>query len=179
MAHSFSAKSLKDMEYIFDRHIAALRQRLDGLATSGEAFDLKEIIAFFTYDMIGELAFSTQFGSQKAANRDNLPPIGDHAVLSCMLGIMSGLLPYSQTVISWLPISWVRQLINGKTKLRNQTLDYVNAAMSMEEVNKNLLTYLIQAKDPETGANLTKADICSEAFGFLYVWNVDQLKNSQ
>jgi cytochrome P450 len=167
MAHSFSAKSLKDMEYLFDGHIAVLRQRLDGFATSGEVFDLKEAIAFFTYDMIGELAFSTQFGSQKAANQENLPPIGDHVLLACLIGIMSGLLPYSKTLVASLPIPWVRRLINGRTKLRNQTLNCVNTAMGMEKGNQNLLTHLIQAKDPDTGVNLTRADICSEAFGFL------------
>ena len=167
MAHSFSAKSLKDMEYILDRHIAVLRQRLDRFVTSGELFDLKDAFAFFTYDMIGEVAFSTQFESQKAANPDNLPPIGDHAMLSCMIGTMSSLLPYSKTIVPWLPSTWVRRLINSRAKLRNQTLNCVNAAMGMEEGNKNLLTDLIRAKDPDTGAGLTKADICSEAFGFL------------
>ena len=167
MAHSFSTKSLKDMEYIFDEHIVILRQRLDGFAASGEAFDLKEAIAFFTYDMIGELAFSTQFESQKTAKPEKMPSIGDHVLLSCMIGIMSSFLPYSKILVAWLPIPWVRHLINGRTTLRNQTLDCVNVEMGREEGNKNLLTHLIRAKDPDTGADLTKADICSEAFGFL------------
>jgi benzoate 4-monooxygenase len=175
MAHSFSTKSLKDMEYIFDRHIAVLRRRLDGFANSGEVFDLKEAMACFAYDVIGELAFSTQFESQKATSQDKLPPIAEHALLGCMIGIMSGLLPYSKTIVTWLPIPWVRHLINSRAKLRNQTLDCVNAAMVMEEGNPNLLTHLIQAKDPDTGADLTKADICSEAFGFLYVLNIGPL----
>jgi hypothetical protein len=167
MAHSFSAASLKEMEYIFDGHIAVLLERLDGFATSGEAFDLKESISFFTYDMIGELAFGTNFGSQEAGDPKNLPPIPDHVLLACMQGIVSGLLPYSRAVVAWLPFHWCRRLVSGRIKLRNQAVACVDSAMSKEDGNKNLLTHLIQAKDAETGAGLTKADIGSEAFGFL------------
>ena len=169
MAHSFSAASLKDMENIFDGHITILLQRLDKFAESGEVFDLKEAISFFTYDMIGELAFGTNFESQKAADPDNLPPIPDHVLLACMIGIMSDLLPYSKAVVAWLPFAWSRRLINGRDKLRNQAVACVDAAMSKEDGRQNLLTHLIQARDPDTGAPLTKANISSEAFGFLLV----------
>jgi cytochrome P450 len=167
MAHSFSAASLKDMEHISAGHTAVLLERLDKLAASGKALDLKEAISFFTYDMIGELAFGTNFDSQKAGDPENLPPIPDHILLACMIGIMSSLLPYSKAVVAWLPFAWCRRLINGRTKLRNQAVACVDAAMSKEDDNKNLLTHLIEAKDPDTGTSLTKADIRSEAFGFL------------
>jgi cytochrome P450 len=169
MAHSFSAASLKDMENIFDSHIAVLLKRLDRFGESGETFDLKEAISFFTYDMIGELAFGTNFESQKAADPANLPPIPDHVLLACMIGIMSNLLPYSKSVVAWLPFSWSRRLVDGRVKLREQAVSCVDAAMGKEDGNKNLLTHLIQARDADTGASLTKADISSEAFGFLLV----------
>ena len=167
MAHSFSAASLKEMEYIFDGHIKVFLEQLDKFAISRQAFDLKESISFFTYDMIGELAFGTNFESQKAGDPENLPPIPDHVLLACMQGIISSLLPYSRAVVAWLPFRWCRRLINGRIKLRNQVVTCVDAAMSKEDGKKNLLAHLIQAKDAETGAGLTKADIGSEAFGFL------------
>jgi hypothetical protein len=167
MAHSFSAASLKDMEYIFDSHIAVLLQRLDKSAASGQALDLKEVISFFTYDMIGELAFGTNFGSQKAGDPENLSPIPDHVLLACMIGIMYSLLPYSKALVAWLPFVWCRRLINGRTKLRDQAVSCVDAAASKDGGSKNLLTHLIQANAPDTGASLTRADISSEAFGFL------------
>ena len=175
MAHSFSAASLKDMENIFDGHITILLQRLDKFAESGEVFDLKEAISFFTYDMIGELAFGTNFESQKAADPNNLPPIPDHVLLACMIGIMSDLLPYSKAVVAWLPFTWSRRLINGRDKLRKQAVSCVDAALSKEDGRQNLLTHLIQARDPDTGAPLTKANISSEAFGFLLVPRQDTI----
>ena len=114
MAHSFSAASLKEMEYIFDGHIAVLLQRLNRFAASGEPFDLKESISFFTYDMIGELAFGTKFESQKTDDPESLPPIPDHVLLGCMQGIMSSLLPYSRAVVAWLPFHWCRRVTNGE-----------------------------------------------------------------
>jgi hypothetical protein len=167
MAHSFSAASLKEMEYIFDGHVGVLLERLDEFANSAASFDLKDAISFFTYDMIGELAFGTNFESQKAGDPDNLPPIPDHVLLACMIGIMSNLLPFSKSFVAWLPFTWCRRLVNGRIKLRNQAVSCVDVAISKADGNKNLLTHLIAAKDAETGASLTKADISSEAFGFL------------
>ncbi|KAH8815492.1 cytochrome P450 [Xylogone sp. PMI_703] len=167
MAHAFSAASLKDMEYIFDRHLTTLRQRLDELTVSQQTFNLKELIEYYTFDVLGELAFSTQFESQKQADPDQMPPITEHVFLACIVGILSDLLPYSMKLISMLPVPWFRHLTNSRKQLRDKTVECVDIEMSNTGGNKTLLTSLINAVDPDTGAKLSKAEICSEAFGFL------------
>lgn len=63
MAHGFSAASLKSIKGIFDRHISELRKRIEEYAASEEEFDLKQLIAFYAYDIMGELAFNRDFGT--------------------------------------------------------------------------------------------------------------------
>lgn len=170
MAHAFSAASLKDMEYIFDRHLSILRQRLDELAKSQETFNLKEIFEYYALDVLGELAFSTQFEAQKIADPKYVPPINEHVSLACTVGLLSNLLPYSKMAIPWLPIPWLQNLTDSRGKLRDKAVECVDIELNNSGGNKTLLTGLINAKDPDTGAKLTKADICSEAFGFLYLY---------
>ena len=171
MAHGFSSASLKTMEGIFDRHLQNLRDKIDGYCTSGEAFDLKAQIAYYAYDVLGELAFSTQFNSQKQDDPSKLPPINDHIFLACIYGSLPGLLPYSMRMANSLPFPWLRSLLASRKYLRDTTFRCVSEEIAREkpadDKTQNLLTSLISAKDPESGQSLTKEDICTEAFAYI------------
>lgn len=172
MAHSFSTASLISMEEIFDRHIIQMRDKLDGYAKSGEKLDLKNILAFYAYDVLGELAFDTQFESQVKGDAANLPPINDHIFLGCLYGSLPSLLPYSMKVSGFLPIPWLQSLNRSRQSIRDTVTSCVSTMfgkMSEDDEKKSntLLTQLIKAKDPETGRKLTVTEISSEAFGFL------------
>ena len=166
MAHSFSTNSLTDMESIFDRHVEHLRQKLDKYVTSGETFDLKNLIAYYGYDVLGELAFNIDFHSQEKDDSENLPPINDHILLGCLYGSLPGLLPWSMKLSNYLPFAWLRKLIESRQKIRRTVARCVEEKTS-ESSEKTLLTNLKLAKDPETGKKLSNIEISSEAFGFL------------
>jgi cytochrome P450 len=160
------------MEDIFNRHIDNIRTKVDKYVQSGEAFDLKEIMSYYGYDVTGELSFSTQYGSQEADDPTRLPPINDHVLLSCMYGSVADLLPVPtlRTITSWVPSAWIQGLLKSRAYLRDNAGRCVKAAIEDHKTDKkahNLLTQLIEAKDPETGAELDFAEIASEAFGFL------------
>jgi hypothetical protein len=126
------------------------------------------------YDVTGELAFSTQYGSQEADDPAKLPPINDHILLSCMYGAVADVLPVPQvrTLTSWLPSAWMQGLLKSRAGLRANAGACVAAAIENHKSDKkthNLLTQLIDAEDPETGMRLDVPDIASEAFAFLYV----------
>lgn len=172
MSHGFSATSLKSMEGIFDHHIAELRKRIEEYAVSGEQFNLKELIAFYAYDIIGELAFSRDFGTLRSGDITDLPPINDHIFLGCMYGMLPNLLPYSMRLTKYIPLPYIQKMLKSRLWLRNTTAECVGAEMArskdpQSDTEKNLLTQLINAKDPDSGVGLTHADVASEAFGFL------------
>ena len=166
MAHSFSTSSLTDMESIFDRHVENLRQKLDEYAASGDRFDLKKLIAFYGYDVLGELAFNIDFQSQVKDDPENLPPINDHILLGCLYGSLPGILPWSMKLSNYLPFTWLRKLIESRKKIRGTVARCVEEKTS-ESSEKTLLTNLKKSKDPETGKELSNIEISSEAFGFL------------
>lgn len=167
MAHSFSTSSLTEMEAIFDRHIENLCQKLDKYVESGEAFDLKNFIAFYGYDVLGELAFNINFHSQEKDDPENLPPINDHILLGCLYGSLPGILPYSMKLSNYIPVSWLRKLIKSRQRIRTTVAGCVEEEKTNESSEKTLLTNLTLAKDPETGKALSNVEISSEAFGFL------------
>ncbi|KAF2092698.1 cytochrome P450 [Rhizodiscina lignyota] len=171
MAHGFSTASMTAMETVFDRHALNLRTKLDKYAETGEIFDLKTVLAFYAYDVLGELAFSTQFNSQVQDDPELLPPINDHIFLASLYGSLPSLLPYSMRWSQYLPIPWLQGLMRSRLKIRNTVSECVGKEIREQtnrpDKSKNLLTQLIAATDPETGAKLTEEEICSEAFAFL------------
>lgn len=64
MAHSFSLASLSQMESIYNTHIKNLLDAID--TKDGRPFDLKDLLGYYSFDIIGELVFHTEFGSQEA-----------------------------------------------------------------------------------------------------------------
>ena len=167
MAHSFSTASMARMDEIFDRNVVNIRSKLDKYAASGETFDLATVFAFFGHDVNGELSYSTQFDSQNKDDPANLPPINEHILLSCLIGAIPALKPL---VVKYGPsLPWVRDMIESRKLLRdtaaaNTAREFQNQA---DTKNYNLLTSLIQAKDPETGQTLEEVDVATEAFAFL------------
>jgi benzoate 4-monooxygenase len=167
MAHSFSQASLTKMEHIFDRHIMKL---VDTIHAQGDrSFDLKDLLAYYTYDLMGELIFNADFGSQDAGDPEVLPRIQDHIWLGCIYGMLPSLLPYSMRFSSWIPFPWLQDKLRSRNALRDKTASHVSfeLARGKDSERQNILNRLVHAKDPETGEGLPEAAIRSEAFGFL------------
>ncbi|KAL6407021.1 hypothetical protein AUP68_09842 [Ilyonectria robusta] len=168
MAHAFSLQSIRGMESYIDTHLLQLRKNLDHYVKTEEVFDLKELIAFYVLDVLGELAFSRSFNSQVEQDSEKLPPINDHIYLSCLLGMMPEMMPFLKVVAAWTPLPWFQGLFRARKLLKNLTAECVSHRMREKISNrKDLLTCLINAVDPETGAILTELDIHTEAFAMI------------
>ncbi|KAH8806130.1 cytochrome P450 [Xylogone sp. PMI_703] len=174
VAHNFSIASLTDMEEIFDRHIINLLSKLQKHVDSHSPVDLKLVFAFFVFDFLGDIAFSTQFDTQKEDDPSNLPPIGDHFLLSSLYGCFPSLLPYSAKVVPYIPMTWLQKLAFARKQMRHIATDAVSKEIAESKLGKershkdtNLLTRLVEAKDPETGQALSETDIQSEAWLYL------------
>ncbi|OAP60837.1 hypothetical protein AYL99_05839 [Fonsecaea erecta] len=167
MAHSFSVASLAQMESIFNRHLNNL---ISAIAAQGsKPFDLKNLIGYYAYDVMGELVFHTEFGSQEAQDPAKLPPINEHIFLGCLFGMLPSLLPYSMRLANHIPLPWLQNLLESRKALRDRTSACVAHEMAREKISDkhSILTRLIRAKDPETGERLSEVAVSSEAFAFL------------
>ena len=167
MAHSFSQASLMQMEHVFDRHIEKLLAAID--AQGRNPFDLKELLAYYTYDVMGELIFNADFGSQDAHDPNQLPPINNHIWLGCLYGMLPALLPYSMRLSPWIPLPWLQDKLVSRRALRDTTAAHVAAELARDKTveRQNILNRLVNARDPDTGAGLPDDAISSEAFAFL------------
>ena len=158
------------MEFYIDKHLVILRKNLDHFSDNGEGFDFKELIAFFVIDVLGELAFSESFDSQTDRSPDKLPPINDHIYLACLMGMMPEMMPLLKAVAPWIPHPWLQRLFGARKQLRDLTARCVRTRLNEKGLaRKDLLTCLINAVDPESGAKLTELDISTEAFAMVYV----------
>ncbi|KAF5966130.1 hypothetical protein FBULB1_11832 [Fusarium bulbicola] len=168
MAHAFSLKSIREMEHFVDRHILKLRENLDHFSDTKQVFDLKDMIAFYVFDVLGELAFSRSFDSQDERDIARLPPINGHIYLACMMGMTPEALPWIKKALPFIPIPWLRRLFNARAQLRDLTAACVRRRIEGGPSDrKDLLSSLLVAVDPETGSKLTELDINTEAFAMI------------
>jgi cytochrome P450 len=156
------------MEIYMDGHLKRLLDNLAQRAKTGEVFDFKELIAFYMLDVLGELAFSQSFDAQIEQVPEKLPPINDHVFLACLMGMTPEVLPYLRSVAAWTPLPWLQRLFKARAQLKALTAQCVRRRLN-EKVSgrKDLLSSLINAIDPETGARLTEVDINTEAFAMV------------
>ncbi|KIY04073.1 uncharacterized protein Z520_00765 [Fonsecaea multimorphosa CBS 102226] len=168
LAHAFSVSALKSMEVIFNEHIGNLVHKVDDHAQSGHVMDLKEAFSYYAYDVTGHLAFNQSFNTQNQSDPDLLPPLWGHFFLGNLYGSVAHLLPWIRDWTSWHP--FVKKMIQNRIQLRTQAAVCVERAISNHkegETVRSLITSLIDAEDPATGAKLSQDEINSEAFGFL------------
>lgn len=165
-----------------DLNIHILKGRIRNYCSTGEVFNLKKLLHYYMIDVIGELAFSQSFGVQEADDELLVPPVIEHSLLAAVTGAWPCM---TKTLKKWLPIvphDGLRKLFAGRkacadlastcVQRRLADLKGDETSSSMED-RKDILTNLIKAKHPETGERLTKIDLETEAFGFMYVYSLE------
>ncbi|EMC95507.1 hypothetical protein BAUCODRAFT_111049 [Baudoinia panamericana UAMH 10762] len=181
MSHSFSISYVKELEGFLDSNIAILKRKIAEHAASGKAFNLKELLHYYVIDVLGELAFSQSFGLQEAdedAAAAMVPPVVEHSLLSAATGAWPSMTKTLKRWLPYLPYKPTKALFRGRQACANLAAECVARRMrALEHLRKenlgatdqrkDILTNLILARDPETGAHLTEADLQTEAFGFI------------
>lgn len=130
MAHSFSITALRTMEPIFDQNVKSLMSVLSQRALTGDAFDLKDLISRYQYDLMGNLAFDDDFNavqsahplSHLSANPVPLPPFNNNFYLAHIYGMMPSLLPWTMKLGKYVPLAWMQELIQSREVLKNHTI---------------------------------------------------------
>lgn len=177
--------SVRGLERIMDNQLGILRQRLESMALNHGVFDLKvrlsgtfiifccclrffrkEFLSSCMLDGLGEMAFARSFGAQKRTDPPEITAIHDHILLSCAIGQLP-LQAVSKVLISWSPIPRIRNLIKSRNMLKKRCEECVQYRILNEQPGKDLLGGIINAKDPETGASLSRLEVNTEAFAML------------
>ncbi|KAK0377918.1 isotrichodermin C-15 hydroxylase [Colletotrichum limetticola] len=175
MSHSFSITSVKGMEQYLDQNIKILRDKITRFAKTGEAFDLKKLLHFYTIDVLGELAFSRSFGVQASGDESRVPPVIPHTLLGSTLGAWPAM---TQTLKQWLPripSAGLQNLFAGRAKCAGLAAECVHRRVAEVEEDENkgkvqrkdILTSLILARHPDTGEKIARVDLEAEAFGMI------------
>ncbi|EXJ54897.1 uncharacterized protein A1O5_12963 [Cladophialophora psammophila CBS 110553] len=178
MSHSFSIASVKEMEEYLDLNIGILKQKLDNYALSGEEFDLKKAFHYYVIDTLGELAFSQSFGVQVSDDESLVPPVKEHSLLAAATGSWPAMLSKLKQWLPLVPYQPLQNLFRGRkacadlaarcvARRLDDLADVKDDDTSIRAQRKDILTSLILAKHPDTGARLTKTDLETEAFGFI------------
>ncbi|KAK8219590.1 cytochrome P450 [Phyllosticta paracitricarpa] len=171
----FSMQSVGQMEPHIDVCLAKLIARLDRATDTGETIDLKNWVAFFVIDVLGELAFARSFGMLEQGDVNALPPLKEHLMLAMLSGQLPWLIPYVNRYLGHIPIPSLQRVLEGRGKLRQMAIDCVSARLSNPDpTRRDLLAKLIEEYERGTakGGNnedgtLDIADVQTEAFGFI------------
>lgn len=171
---------VKEMEQYLDTNIKILREKISRYVSSGEAFDLKKVLHYYTIDVLGELAFSQTFGIQESNDESSIPPVIEHSLLAAVTGAWPAM---TASLKKWLPLiphTGLQTLFKGRkacadlasrsVNIRLNTLRSKDGISSDSPERKDILTNLINAKHPDTGESMTQTELETEAFGFMYVF---------
>ncbi|KAG4444379.1 hypothetical protein IFR05_000144 [Cadophora sp. M221] len=177
MSHSFSPAYVKEMEPFIDANIKLLKANIRRYCDTKEAFDLKKLLQYFSIDTLGDLAFSQPFGIQETLDESRVPPVVDHSFLAAITGAWPLMTKSLKRYLPYVPHSGLQKLFKGRkmcTDLASQSVERRLNGVRMQKKReldmperKDILTNLILAKHPDTGENLSRIDLETEAFGFI------------
>lgn len=166
LAQTFSRKNILQMEAVMDEHMALLRQTLDEHAASRTPIDLQKWIKLWIFDVLGILIFNRSFEALATGDSGKLPDNDAHV----RIALASGLVPWTIQYVKWLPhvpLRKIQDMYRGRQALKQMAEDCVSGVFQTKSQDNTLMLALFAAEDEQTGQKLDRADIISEAFGFL------------
>ncbi|KAH7391591.1 putative benzoate 4-monooxygenase cytochrome P450 [Cadophora sp. MPI-SDFR-AT-0126] len=177
MSHSFSLNYVKEMEPFIDANIKLLKANIRRYCGTGEVFDLKKLLHYFSIDAFGDLAFSQPFGIQETHDESRVPPVVDHSLLAAVTGAWPLMTKLLKRYLPYVPHSGLQELFKGRKMCADLAARSVERRLNWVRIQqtqvldaperKDILTNLILAKHPDTGERLTQIDLETEAFGFI------------
>ncbi|KAF2501404.1 cytochrome P450 [Lophium mytilinum] len=165
---AFSARNLQDFEEHMNPSITRLVQYMQKCVTESKSFDFCRWSNFLAFDVIGEYSFGSPFGFLESGRDDyNLIHTIDTRgeVLNAMGHLPRWMRPYMKYVRidpffykglrSTASLEAIGRAAFGKRKEDTST------------ARKDLMSFLLNAKDPDTGDRLPDKEILAEAISFI------------
>ncbi|KAG2419533.1 hypothetical protein HFD88_004329 [Aspergillus terreus] len=169
MNPAFSARALRDFEPYMDQELRAWKSQFLNMTRSANAIvDFSIWTNYLAFDVIGSFSFGQSFGfSQKGYDAYGLIQTIDERgeVLNALGSTPSWLRP----LMKYHPFdSFWKRGVNAKANLENfGRRAYLERKHSKFCDRQDLLSYLLAAKDPDTGNPLPEEEIIAESISFI------------
>ncbi|KAJ6111186.1 hypothetical protein N7486_003421 [Penicillium sp. IBT 16267x] len=167
LSPAFSAKNLQE----FEPHMSATIQKFTAcILRRLEPAQFTEIdFNEYSFDAIGEFAFGESFGFLDQ-EKDYLGLIQAVDARGEALNALGHIPPVFRSLIPYLPFDsfWTRgkQGAQALAVLGTQSF-FKRRSQSTAEKRNDILSFLLDAKDPQTGASLTEEEIIAESISFI------------
>ncbi|KAI9290546.1 cytochrome P450 [Neoconidiobolus thromboides FSU 785] len=147
LASSFSDKSILEVEYLVKENVSNLVTKVGEMSSNNKDFDLGLYFHYFSFDVIGDLAFGKSFDTLKNGHHPVIDWIKGFFYLSLMVGIFPFLKYYK---------------FNSITQLYKFSYEAIENAKKSSD-RTTILNTLLNASDPDTGKKLSEKEIVEES----------------
>ena len=166
LSHAFSEQALRSFEPVIIESVEVFLEQLRTLATGSlgqwsAAIDVAARLKYFTSDVISAFSFGDSFNTQRVEkNRGVLLGMRAGSMISGICNQYTWLTPFKNLLD--------RVLKPGGTWTREQYAIFMREVVKKrlgetKDARSDLFSFIIDAKDPETGAGLTMTEIWGES----------------
>ncbi|RLL94958.1 hypothetical protein CFD26_104894 [Aspergillus turcosus] len=183
-SHTLSAKSIRDFEPYIQANISAFIRKWNELCDETQnqsqytPIDSLPWFNYLAFDIIGDLAFGAPFGMvergadlAQVRKTPDSPPTYAPAIdvlirqgeVSATLGCLPGLRPLSK----YLPDAFFWRGLEAVSNMAGIATERVTRRLASKTSRKDLLARLMDVRDAESGAPLSREELATEALTFL------------
>ncbi|CAK3811186.1 P450 monooxygenase [Lecanosticta acicola] len=176
MGQAFSDSTLKGFEQYVQGHVQDLVDRVrrevhrPGAEKSpwSAPLDMANWCNWLVFDIMGDLVFGRSFGTlgEKPENRKGIFLLGRAArrnyVVAAMPALLYTGLEKFLPLLRGLYFDRCRYLAFGKAQVMGRTTEHAKAGPQMETGRKDIFSFLLHAKDPESGDGMPMPELWME-----------------
>ncbi|KDB21455.1 hypothetical protein H109_06623 [Trichophyton interdigitale MR816] len=174
MEYAFSDAATRSSEEFIIENIKICCDQLSKSATSPEKWgtpqDMNHWCTYLSYDIMGDLVFNTKFNCLISEDNRYVPAL---LVTATRFLFNLGYLPFAKFVRPLIGTK-IMEILGGKLARDGQRYnrycaEQMSKRLQATDLNdpdypkKDLMHYLINAKDPQTGQGLTRAELAAES----------------
>ncbi|KAK0365469.1 hypothetical protein LTR91_005959 [Friedmanniomyces endolithicus] len=172
MSQAFSAEAMRGMEVYVVGLVQDLVDKIDGVIKASDAEEggwsgtgpMASYLNWLVFDIMGDLVFGKSFGTlgDKPENREGIRLLGRAAKRNYVVGAMPILA--QRGLEKWLPFLRSRYLDRCKCLAfgKAQVLARTKENGFGESSRRDIFSYLLHAKDPETGTGFPMPELWME-----------------
>lgn len=164
VSHTFSQQAIGGFEPYISKNISLFLRQMDKMLESTETaeFDFLKWANYLAFDIIGDLAFGEAFHFIEEGNdyNDGIRVLNERGEWSATVGTMPWIKPYTPYIF------WDRFFPQGLRSVRELAkiaIDAVEKRKRNGSNRKDLLHFLMNARDPDTDQPLPDGELKAEA----------------
>ncbi|KAF2656075.1 benzoate 4-monooxygenase cytochrome P450, partial [Lophiostoma macrostomum CBS 122681] len=159
IGQALADKYLRKFEPLLIEHADTFVEQL--LKSAGNVVDMSEYCKRFSFDVIGRLGFGSTWDTQSSKkNRWLIPTLGS------MIWRTNNKIQFPG--LTYLFLQWLPHVIFNRLRFIKFLLDIIKARAAEDTHAKDdFFSFVVDAKDPETGVKMTTSELWEEAIFLL------------